>query len=129
MRLLLAFFIILISVTYASSQEAKIVEKLESGAYVVEIENVLYQALPPNKIREIITEREKLKQDIETYKNLSKQLWEGEKNLCEEKLRKAGSEKEFYRKSYESEHEIVNTLSGKLKKCSSKLLGVRFCWF
>lgn len=139
MKFIFILIIILIVPLLANSQTARVVERLESGAYVVEIDNVLYQALPPNKVREILADREKLNSTTEKfdklivefnkYRQLSQEIRDNDQKIFDAELQKKILERDFYKAEYESEIKLRNNLSNKVKACTGKFIIVRLCWF
>lgn len=139
MKYLITLLFILVFSVSTYSQEVRIVERLESGAYVVEIDNVLYQALPPNKIREILADRDKLNNiterfdklvvEFNKYRQLSQEIRENDQKIFEAEFQKKILERDFYKAEYESEIKLRNDLTRKVKACTGKLIIVRLCWF
>lgn len=139
MKFIFILIIILIVPLLANSQTARVVERLESGAYVVEIDNVLYQALPPNKVREILADKEKLNSTTEKfdklivefnkYRQLSQEIRDNDQKIFDAELQKKILERDFYKAEYESEIKLRNNLSNKVKACTGKFIIVRLCWF
>lgn len=122
-----------------SQISVKLIEKLEDGSYVIQIDDVEYKALPPNKVRDILKlkadynllapQYDVLKAEHESYKKTSESLILAVKEQSGLEVKKAQDDAAHWKTEFNKEHTMRQDFAKKLGSCSGKIIIWRVCRF
>jgi hypothetical protein len=120
-------------------EKVEIVRSLQDGSYIVKIDNVLYKALPPNDVKQILLDRNELRvlkedyQGLEAkfniYKQLDSQRIAARDSYWGETIQQEQSRTTFWKGEYEKELALRSKYEKNMKSCSGKLIFFRLCTF
>lgn len=139
LKSVLATLLILTSFVTSFSQTrfVTIKEWLPDGTVIIQIEDVQYRALPPEKMREVVTKLEAAKVTQEAYTTLqadfqtfrvkteeARQI-EAEKSALQ--IKKAVEQADFWSTEYMKENKLRLERDKFLKSCTGKIVFFRIC--